>query len=39
MGHEVAPGTIANILKEQADRAFVLSIRKVLEHGGPGKVS
>ncbi|MGD0459445.1 MAG: hypothetical protein ABSC21_17070 [Terriglobia bacterium] len=30
LGHEVARGTIANIIKEQADRAFVFSIRTVL---------
>jgi hypothetical protein len=30
MGHEVARGTIANILKEKADWGFVFSIRTVL---------
>jgi hypothetical protein len=30
IGHEVARGTIANILKEKADPVFVLSIRIVL---------
>jgi hypothetical protein len=38
LGHEVARGAMANILKEKAVCVFVFSIRTGLLHGGPGKV-
>ena len=34
--HEVGPGTIVNIPKEQAVRAFIFSIRTVQWRGGLG---